>query len=56
MSHRKPTEALSTFVTKPEKAEVEVFATRFGPSVRLVKRTNKGQFSDNVSLKQINSI
>lgn len=56
-AHRKPLEALSTFVTKPEKAQVEVFNTRFGKSVRLVKREQgSGRFTDNVSLRQINSI
>jgi hypothetical protein len=56
MSNRSPIEALSTFVTKPEKAQVEVFDTRFGASIRLVKRDGVGRFTDNVSLAQINSI
>ncbi len=35
-----------------KKTEIEIWETRFGTSVRVVKR-HKGQFVDNVSFKQI---
>jgi hypothetical protein len=35
------------------KTEIELWETRFGPSVRVVKRSTKGQFEDNKSFKQI---
>lgn len=35
------------------KTAMELWATRFGPSVRVVKRTKTGQFVDNKSFEQL---
>lgn len=34
-------------------AQIEKWSTRFGVSVRVVKRTNSGQFINNKSAKQL---
>ncbi len=45
---------MTAFSTKPAAvAEVEAWQTRFGKSVRVVKRTGGGQFVSNVSAKQL---
>lgn len=45
---------MTAFSKKPAPvAEIEAWETRFGKSVRIVKRTTKGQFVSNVSAKQL---
>ena len=45
---------MNAFSRKPAPiAEVEAWQTRFGRSVRVVKRTGGGQFVSNVSAKQL---
>ncbi len=45
---------MTAFSTKPAPvAEVEACETRFGKSVRVVKRRENGQFVANVSAKQL---
>ncbi len=45
---------MTAFSMKPAAlAEVEAWETRFGKSVRVVKRRENGQFVSNVSAKQL---
>jgi len=48
---------MTAFSMKPAPlAEVEAWETRFGKSVRIVKRRNNGQFVSNVSAKQLSTL
>ncbi len=44
---------IKNFNRTPGLATVEVWATRFGRSTRVVKRTSNGQFKNNKSAKQL---